>query len=385
MEQDCWCTWSDRGLLICPDPIARLTDVIDADFPVPPADIAQLESIAAALPQLLEAQRLRATLDDLPMLDFSPLAQHPPAFGFAVIERLHQIYGFFATAYVYAAYEQPAQQLPAEIAVPLHVLSRMVERPAILAYCDTVLNNWRRIDPNGPIALDNLMMLQPLLGTKDESGFILVHANVEAQATPALLGIREAANGARDGDGEAVEHGLRGVIDGLNAIMQGFALMPGQCDPNIYYRDIRPYYFGFNDMVYRGVSEFNDQPQMYRGQSGAQSSIIPILVAGLNIAHERSAMTEHLDVMKLYMPKPHREFIVEMEQSTVREFVRQQGGTLADVYNTCLDRMIAFRRMHFHYATEYIFKRVENPIGTGGTNFMDWLTVLIDETARHRV
>src|SRR5687768_6089413 len=149
MEQDCWRVWPDRGLLIGPDPIIRLADVIDPDFPVPSAALDELEVIAASLPELLQYGQVRATLDDLQVHDFSALAQTPPAFGFAVVERLHQIYGSFATAYVYASHEHPSQHLPAAVAVPLHQPSRLVERPPILAYCDMVLSNWRRINPEG--------------------------------------------------------------------------------------------------------------------------------------------------------------------------------------------------------------------------------------------
>jgi hypothetical protein len=58
---------------------------------------------------------------------------------------------------------------------------------------------------------------------------------------------------------------------------------------------------------------------------------------------------------------------------------------LAETYIECLRQMLEFRRLHYHYATKYIAEKVKNPLGTGGTIFMDWLHQLIDETERQLV
>ncbi len=47
--------------------------------------------------------------------------------------------------------------------------------------------------------------------------------------------------------------------------------------------------------------------------------------------------------------------------------------------------MTEFRSLHYHYATTYIAEKVANPLGTGGTIFMDWLKQLIDETEQQFV
>ena len=49
-------------------------------------------------------------------------------------------------------------------------------------------------------------------------------------------------------------------------------------------------------------------------------------------------------------------------------------------YNACLDELIAFRSRHFEYAVNYIEKKVDNPIATGGTPYVPWLRQLIEET-----
>jgi indoleamine 2,3-dioxygenase len=60
---------------------------------------------------------------------------------------------------------------------------------------------------------------------------------------------------------------------------------------------------------------------------------------------------------------------------------------LADksIYNELLEAIATFREVHFGWAFEYIHKRVEDPRGTGGTPFMQWLKQLIEETRGHKI
>src|SRR5687768_13176639 len=132
MRQDCWQLWPDRGLLIKPDPIARLAAVVEPEFPIARTALEEIEDTSAALPELLETGRIHAVLDALPVYDFSALLTYTPSLGFAVIERLHQIYAYFASAYVYGIPEILPKRLPAGVAVPLVQLSTLVERPPIL-------------------------------------------------------------------------------------------------------------------------------------------------------------------------------------------------------------------------------------------------------------
>ncbi len=93
-------------------------------------------------------------------------------------------------------------------------------------------------------------------------------------------------------------------------MIASFHRMPEGCDSDVYYFKVRPYIFGFNEVIYEGA--FGNQPQTFRGQTGAQSSIVPALVAALGLQHETTGLTQHLDIMKAYMPKPHREFVESM-------------------------------------------------------------------------
>jgi indoleamine 2,3-dioxygenase len=254
------------------------------------------------------------------------------------------------------------------------------------------MNNWRRLDANGPIALGNIELMQNFAsgdnGKGDEDWFILVHVDIEARAGAGMKALVRAGKGAQAGDSAEVEQGLAGLAASLGEMNRTMDRMPERCRPEVYFLKVRPYIFGFNGVVYEG--RFGGAPQSYRGETGAQSSIVPSLLVGLGIKHKNSMLTAHLDDMRNYMPPAHREFV--MSRVDVRPHVMEAskrgdatGRRLRDLYNACLAEVIAFRTRHFEYAVNYIEKRVDNPLATGGTPYISWLKQLIEETKAYHI
>ena len=169
-------------------------------------------------------------------------------------------------------------------------------------------------------------------------------------------------------------------------MMKTFVRITEKCNTDVYYHTLRPYLFGFDGVVYEGVEEFGGKPQTFRGESGAQSSVIPAIKAYLGVEHAEGGMTEHLNIMKAYMPKPHREFLAGIDPRAVRNFVtKSKNSALTETYNDCLVKLVDFRSLHLRMAHAFIAQKVKDPRGTGGTDFMHWLTVLRDETAEQLI
>jgi indoleamine 2,3-dioxygenase len=371
-------TLQDRGFLPNQDPVVRL----------PEAFFRNIERLGADLPRLVHERAFRTVSNEyLP----APRAWDAALASLedAELERLFVLLSYFASAYVHAPGLPAVESLPAYLAVPLVRAAQMVERPPILSYASYCLHNWRRLDQKGPIALGNIALLQNFSlegdGKKDEDWFILVHVDIEARAGAALQGVRASGRAMTQDDASGLESLLETTAASLTAMNKTLNRMPEQCSPDVYFRKVRPYIFGFTDLVYEGCF---DKPQSYRGETGAQSSIVPTMLAALGIRHKNSLLTQHLKDMRNYMPRPHREFIEE--QRSVREFVERksaagdgQGRRLRDVYNECLQQLVAFRSRHFEYAVNYIEKKVANPIATGGTPYIPWLHQMIDETKEY--
>jgi indoleamine 2,3-dioxygenase len=173
------------------------------------------------------------------------------------------------------------------------------------------------------------------------------------------------------------------------------ARMPERCDPYVYFHRVRPYIFGWknnpalpNGVVYEGVDELGGQGMSYRGETGAQSSIVPALDGALGIEHERDELRDYLMEMRDYMPPAHVRFIESVEQGpSIRKCVKALGrpGTTA-LFNRSVELLADFRAMHLQYASTYIFAQAQktpgNPsaVGTGGTPFIPYLRKHRDET-----
>ena len=222
---------------------------------------------------------------------------------------------YFGHAWVWGGAE-PDARIPAAIAVPWCAVAARLGRPPILSYASYALDNWRRLDPSGPLELGNLAILQNFLGGADEDWFILVHLEIEARAAPRAARARARQRGRR-GERRARARGAARARSpsGIESLCQSLGRMPELCDPYVYYRRVRPYIHGWKDhpllpdgVVYEGVAEHGGRPQRLRGETGAQSGIVPALDAALGVEHAGDPLRAYLAEMRDYMPPGHREF-----------------------------------------------------------------------------
>ena len=374
----------EKGFLPAADPLQTL-----------PRDFAAWEQVAGELPKLLVSGRIRSILKELPLLDVLPLQ------GEAEYERAMLLLSFLGHAYVWGE-RKPAHYLPECISVPWWVVSHFLGRPPVLSYASYALWNWKRFDVHGLIALGNIALLQNFLGGIDEEWFILVHVNIEMEAAKALAAIPSALDAASSGDAQLLVESLMDIADSIENMNQVLSKMPEHCDPYIYYNRVRPYIHGWKDqlsiphgVIYQGVEEFGGKPQKFRGETGAQSSIIPSLDSTLGILHKEGPLLHFLNEMRDYMPPKHREFIEAVEgQGSVRSIVlknQDKNSALRDVYNQCIEGIQNFRSTHLGYARKYIDQQKEgdssnpNKVGTGGTPFMAYLKKHKEETNGHSV
>ena len=285
--------------------------------------------------------------------------------------------GFLASAYINQVGQPRATTLPPNLAVPLCRAARALRRPPILSYDGYALYNWKRFDPQEPIALGNIDTLQNFVHLYDEHWFILVHVAIEAIAARILAAMNRSARWISDGNRDGLNDELREIASALEEQVAVLRRLPEKMDPALYHRTFRPYIRFFENVVYEGVSE---APMNFRGETGAQSSIMPCLVAFMKIPHLPSALTNHLAEMRRFMPAEHRAVIEEVEaMPPIRDMAQ------ADAFNAVLEQMAAFRETHYKWAQEYINRWTDDPRGTGGTPYMAWLKQLIDETRDFRL
>lgn len=357
-----------------PAPIADLRTV-DCSLSAEITD--HLQTLSEQLPTHLANRSIRPALEALPIYSFQTLNAVD---DFRIVERCYQLYAHFAQAYVWAEEHNPMKHIPAGVAVPLVELAHQVDRPPIIVYANTALSNWQKVDPEGEMVVDNLRVVQKLIDIPDESWFHLTHVEIEAIGGDALAGCFAATAAVGCGDQVSAENALLQIADALARMHNTFRQITRGCSPDLYFHTLRPFLFGFDDIIYEGVAEYGGKPQTLRGETGAQSTLIPAIQNYLGLQHAHGGLSEHLEIMKSYMPTPHRNLLASIDQRYIRNWIAQQPNSLREAYNLCLQRVVEFRTLHLNYAHAYIASKVKDPRGTGGTEFMRWLKQLRDET-----
>ncbi len=370
----------ERGFLPLEDPLPRLSKPFDS-----------WESVASTLPKYFASDSLRRTILDLPPFPVNLVADG------AELERAMLLLSYLGHAYVWGG-STPAGRLPERLAAPWHAIARRCGRPPVLSYSSYSLHNFFRLDARREIECGNIALIQNFLGGIDEEWFILIHVDIERKAASGLAALHPCLDAAEERDADRLSALLATVRESIERMYSTLARMPEHCDPYIYYHRVRPYIHGWKNhpdlpqgVIYEGVAAYGGEAQQFRGETGAQSAIIPSLDAMLGVSHKEDMLRTYLMEMRTYMPPEHREFIESLEgRGSVRPFVeRASVAHLTENYNACVELVERFRSLHMEYAAAYIFRQAQtdakNPhaVGTGGTPFMEYLKKHRDETSEH--
>ena len=306
---------------------------------------------------------------------------------------------FIAHAFMWGG-NKPEKILPEVISKPWVKLSKYLGRPPILSYASYCLDNWYKVNKKEPVSLDNVALINNFLGGVDEDWFVTIHVCIEDAAGDAIDAAYKLSRLNESNNVDDFNTNLKKILMSLKNVNNIFSKMPEKCDPYIYYHRVRPYIFGTKDnpdlkkgLIYE--NQFNNKPQFYRGETGAQSSIIPFLDGALGIYHSNDNLRHYLNEMRDYMPPKHRKMIEDVEKRSKAKDLISQSKKLMNVYNNCLEEIRKFRAMHLEYAATYIHKQaqVHNTFGTGGstirgtggTPFMKYLKKHRDETQKQKV
>ena len=304
------------------------------------------------------------------------------------LERAMLLYSYIGHGYIWGG-TSIEKVIPKNISKTWYKISQKLDRPPILSYASYALNNWKLQDVNKPFDLENIRILQNFLGGMDEDWFIMIHIAIEHEAKEILNNLKTYYLDKNE-DQSYLENALVSIKK-INQIMNR---MPEKCDPFIYYNRVRPYIFGWknnpatpNGVIYEGVEEYGGTPQLFRGETGAQSSIVPALDVLLGVAHSNDPLKEYLDEMRLYMPKEHRNLLNDLDQwseNNRSNFIKEDSSVVLS--DEIIKEVHAFRNKHLEYARIYIHEQSlsnqnnSNVVGTGGTPFMKYLDKHLQET-----
>ena len=360
--------------------------------------LSNLTKIASELPKLLLTNKVQTTIKNLKKNDLSvDLLINKKNEKEINLAMAHL--SFIAHAFIWGG-KKPEKILPEVVSDPWVKLSKYLGRPPILSYASYCLDNWYKINDDKPIALDNVALINNFLGGVDEDWFVTIHVCIEDAASEAIDSAYKLSKLHENSKTEEFLLNLNRINNSLKKVNEIFSKMPEKCDPYIYYHRVRPYIFGTKDnpdlkkgLIYE--NQYNNEPQFFRGETGAQSSIIPFLDGALGIEHTNDNLRHYLNEMRDYMPPNHRKMIEDVEVSSNAKELIYRSKKLIQKYNSCLEEIRKFRAQHLEYAATYIHKQaqVSNSFGsggstvrgTGGTPFMKYLKKHRDETNQQKV
>jgi indoleamine 2,3-dioxygenase len=306
---------------------------------------------------------------------------------------------FISHAYIWGA-KSPSKILPEAIAKPWTQVANILGRPPILSYASYCLDNWYRLNKKEGISLENIGLLTNFLGGVDEDWFVTIHVCIEDAAREAIAAADSISKLNDKNSVKDFSDQLKLIISSLRKVNSIFSRMPEKCDPYVYYHRVRPFIFGTKDnpdlkegLTYK--NQFNNKPQFFRGETGAQSSIMPFLDGALGIYHTEDHLRHYLNEMRDYMPPKHRKSIEIVEKRSNAKSYILESKKLTFEYNKCLEEIRIFRAQHLEFAATYIHKQsqITNPFGrggstitgTGGTPFMKYLKKHRDETQKQKI
>lgn len=271
------------------------------------------------------------------------------------------------------------------------------------------LFNFRLEDPGQGLEYSNLRLIRAfehgLDPTSSEAGFVLVHVDMVKNSGPLVkgtVGSLEICQHIRDIlKGNAVQGSaldcrsdlnanLHSVLSSLVQINGSMEKMWGKSKPGAY-TSFRTFIFGItaqsmfpNGVVYEGVGD-DGEPKSFRGESGANDSMIPLMDNLLQIPMPDTPLTRILEDFRSYRPSNHRQFLAwvrgRSEALRLKEWALGLVGDPVDaqliesrqLWLKILNQVRDFRWRHWCFAREYILKQTKHPTATGGSPIVTWL------------
>ncbi|KAA1111534.1 hypothetical protein PGT21_003245 [Puccinia graminis f. sp. tritici] len=358
--------------------------------------------------------------EELPVVDIDSLEEH----DVAQLRRAHLVLAFLMHFYVHSgklldeSTPNQLEKIPKGIAVPLCAVSNLLDLPPVLTYADTVLYNWRLVNPAEGFTPDNIVIHTTFTNTPSEEHFFKTSLLVEVLGPTCLSLMKLAIDEAIVADTLSVTRiassllVLTTLIDRLRDVVEK---VRDQCEPAVFYWLIRPWFHG-GQREMEGVVDPQDKARWlvtdFGGPSAGQSTLIHALDIFLGVDHRPhpsgsqtssnpmklqgvpSGEETFMARMAIYMPSHHRRFLSELAASlehsskittfpslpdvathSVRSLALASPGTsdLRSSYNDCVAALGRLRSTHSKVVLLYIVSQSRHPPPEGSA-FMDaWL------------
>lgn len=276
--------------------------------------------------------------------------------------------------------------LPSNLSEPLVYVSEKIGAFPWLDYFYAYgPGNYVKLFSHGGLHWSNLDMACKFHGSNDEIGFMMVHVYIN-ELSPLLVK-------------SVMDYGIYKSNDNLLLCCKILKEMNERrkemwtASRFERYNDFRIFIMGIqgntdifpNGLIYENC--FNNEPQYYRGQTGAQDSIIPMIdiFTGIVDYYPDNQLTKYLLDLRSYRPKCIQDFFKDL-----REYYHNTNNNLFNHLKSTnniegliyllkiVDEVYLFRNGHWQFVQKYIMSNTKYSYATGGTPITSWLINQID-------
>jgi indoleamine 2,3-dioxygenase len=215
----------------------------------------------------------------------------------------------------------------------------------------------------------------------DEHNFQMMHVAIICRTHQMMAAMDVLKDGLKNKDRETFNEGMKKLGDFLEDSDRIFNKMWETSAPKNYL-SYRTFIMGIegntaifpNGVVYEGC--YDNKPQYFRGETGAQDSMIPCVDSILDIKYPKNQLTKYLWELRDYRPAEHQNLIEGCrsfsEDHGLREFCMKDSNSMA-LYLRALHHTFIFRHSHWKMVKKYIIANIKYPMATGGTPITTWL------------
>ena len=306
-----------------------------------------------------------------------------------LLQALFRAYTFVTSAYTlelsYQTFVKTSTYGEARRVLPRHIAESLVavsEKLNVYPWLDYhyaySLGNYVKRDEKGTLDWKNLDMACKFIGSMDEIGFIMLHVYIN-ELSPHLV------NSVIEFSKTSDKIHLKECGKVMEQINQRRREMWEASRPS-HYNDFRVFIMGIKGntelfgegLVYEGC--FDNKPQQFRGQTGAQDSIIPMMdiFTGVVDFYPTNKLTEYLLDLRSYRPVCVQEFFNDLREhystNSIYNKLSEENDAegLLDLLKI-VDEIYLFRNGHWQFVQKYIMENTDYPIATGGTPITSWL------------
>lgn len=320
----------------------------------------------------LQLSQKKKFIQELKQLDVRKLEE-------SEYEHAFQLYCMATLDYHWSEYPDSTNLIPAQLAVPLHSLAKLLNRPPILGLASTQIHNWKKINKSLPVSISNLDMEYTFTSSSDEKYFYAIAALIDMQGAPIIPSILSIYSLLSSQDYTQLPQHLSTIQVSLKNMKLSLSYNYSHVSPAYFYNTIRPKLKSYSPSIC--FESLNFPSTSYFGPSAIQSPIIRLLDFALDLSHARP----ELDSILPYLKKPHRDFLslIHAQSSGIRDYIQEASCALE--WNAMIDELADFRRRHLLLSSSYISKFNNSELGTGSSSFQSLLSSIISSTLSYKL